>query len=230
MKSKIKSYIFLIPLVILLGGCISKKNSSSVGIIDMRYLLECDMNNTEEVKQVWDELHSISTLQGIVNRDEPSLYIKYIMEGDICIDEYWWNKYRCEGNWLAGKDTFQLKNIDETILYYKNKINGVVVYDPHVASTSNVASAIAGIENLMAIRYDISPTSLYSRIVLKGLKLPVKVWLLNEDGSSKFTGKGKIPGTDLESSGSSKNDPYLWFIEKYMKEGKCTGEFGGYYI
>ena len=47
-----------------------------------------------------------------------------------------------------------------------------------------------------------------------------------------FTGKKgtKIPGTERYSTGSLKNDPYVWFIEKYMKTGKCNTEFAAYYI
>ena len=95
----------------------------------------------------------------------------------------------------------------------------MVVYDSKVASTSNIASSVAGIENLIAVRYDISPNSLYTRLVLQGPKLAVKCWLVNKDGSSLFTGKGKIAGTGQPSTGSLKIDPYVWFIEKYLKKG-----------
>ena len=60
----------------------------------------------------------------------------------------------------------------------------MVVYDSKVASTSNIASSVAGIENLIAVRYDISPNSLYTRLVLQGPKLVVEmlageqIWLL----------------------------------------------------
>ena len=93
-------------------------------------------------------------------------------------------------------------------------------------------TSVAGIENLVAIRYDETPGSLYDRLVLHGPKLPVKRWLLNPDGTSMFTGKKgtKIPGTERYSTGSLKNDPYVWFIEKYMKTGKCNTEFAAYYI
>jgi len=39
-----------------------------------------------------------------------------------------------------------------------------------------------------------------------------------------------IPGTGRRSTGSVKDDPYIWFIENYMKTGKCGTEFAGYYI
>src|SRR5450759_4392478 len=219
--------VFSILMCFSFWRCIA---GEPVGMLDMRYLLTRNLSDPASVKETWDELHAVATLQGIVNRKEPLLYIKYVVEGNNCIDEYWWNKYRQPGKWLANRDTFFLQNLEDAIAYYRKKINGVVVYDPKVPSTSNVASSIAGIDNLMAVRYDTKPLSLYSRVVLHGPKLPVKVWLVNPDGTSKFTGEGKIADTDLPTSGSLKNDPYLWFIEKYMKTGKCNSEYGAYYI
>lgn len=196
----------------------------------MRYLLAADLNDPQQVIALWDQLHTMATLQGIVNRKAPLLYIKYIEESGTSIDEYWWNKYRRPGEWLAGRDTTELKDVTDAIRYYRDKIDGVVVYDSNVPATSNVASAVAGIENLVAVRYDTAPGSIYSRIVASGLRLPVKVWLVNNDGSPLFTGQGLIPETNLPSTGSIKNDPYRWFIEKYMKTGKCNTEYAAYYI
>lgn len=205
-------------------------NGRTITLLDMRYTLNADLEDQRQVEGVWDHLHAIATLQGIVNRDNPCLYIKYVEEGGRSIDEYWWNKYRKPGEWLNGRDTVVLSGVVEAICQYKKKINGVVVYDSNVPSTSNVASAIAGIDNLIAIRYDTDPESLYTQVVSRGPKLPVKVRLLNEDGSPMFTGTGNLPGTDVRSSGSIKNDPYRWFIEKYMKSGKCNTEYAAYYI
>ena len=139
-------------------------------------------------------------------------------------------KYRQPGKWLNKRDTLVYQDIVELVSAFQNDIKGAVVYDPQVAATSNVASAVAGADDLIAIRYDTHKNSLYSRLVLNGPQLPVKVWLLNEDGSSKFTGKGNIPGTSRTSSQSAKNDAYLWFLEQYIKTGKCNTEYGAYYI
>lgn len=223
--------LLIITIIISSGSCFSRQPvSSSVTIVDMRYLLAADLNDPQQVIALWDQLHTMATLQGIVNRKAPLLYIKYIEESGTSIDEYWWNKYRRPGEWLAGRDTTELKDVTDAIRYYRDKIDGVVVYDSNVPATSNVASAVAGIENLVAVRYDTAPGSIYSRIVASGLRLPVKVWLVNNDGSPLFTGQGLIPETNLPSTGSIKNDPYRWFIEKYMKTGKCNTEYAAYYI
>lgn len=206
--------------------------AEKIGIYDLRYTLQADLNTSKGLDMAWDDVHAVSTLQGVVNRDVARLYVYFVMEGRNDIDGYWWNKYTQKGEWLYGKETKEYTTLEELFTAYESYIDGVVVYDGHVPSTSNVASSVAGIENLIAIRYDATPGSVYHRLVLNGPKLPVKKWLLNPDGTSLFTGKKgtKIPDTERESTGSLKNDPYIWFIEKYMKTGKCNTEFAAYYI
>ena len=177
----------------------------------------------------WDELHALSTLQGIVNRSTATLYMDYVQENGKNIDAYWWDIYSRAGGWLSGVDVKTFDTPLEVITAYKSKVRGAVVYDPAVAATSNVASSVAGIEDLVAVRYDPAPGSLFSQVVKTGL-LPVKVWLLNEDGTSKFTGTGKVPDTEIPSSGSAKCDAYYWFIENYIRTGKCNTAWAGYYI
>lgn len=201
-----------------------------IGLFDLAYTLKFDPKDPQEVRRAWDDTHAVATLQGIVNRVSPRLYIFLVKNGPIDIDRYWWNKYRAKGKWLSGRDTVVYHDIVDLVNAYRSAIKGAVVYDPAVAATSDVASSVAGIEDVIAIRYDTSTGSLYSKLVLHGPRLPVKVWLLHKDGSSLFTGSGLIPGTSRPSSGSAKDDAYLWFLEKYMKRGKCNTLYAGYYI
>ena len=207
LMKRIISYALLALLTVSCGGL--KNKDDVITVLDMRYTLAFNMSNQQEVETTWDHMHTIATLQGVVNRESPKLFIQYIENNGVCIDDYWWNMYRQEGEWLWDRDTLKLSNIGEAISYYRDKINGVVLYDPAVASTSNLASSIAGIEDLVAIRYDTSATSLYTQLVLEGPKLPIKVRLINEDGTSMFTGKGTLPDMLIPSSTSVKNDPYL---------------------
>ncbi|NIR00989.1 MAG: hypothetical protein GTN78_12440, partial [Gemmatimonadales bacterium] len=62
------------------------------------------------------------------------------------------------------------------------------------------------------------------------LGLPVKVRLVNPDGSSMFAGRGTIPDSSTPSTGSAKCDAYLWAKEKYLDSGKCNPAKMGYYI
>ncbi|WP_370453850.1 hypothetical protein [Proteiniphilum sp. X52] len=222
--------IFWILIVLFSIVSCKKEGAGGIGMFDLKYTLTYDLKDKGQVLSLWDDIHTISTLQGVVNREEPRLFVNYVVESGIEIDSYWWNKYRQQGEWLHGKDTIVYNDIVTLIEAYQNDFDGVVVYDSDIAATSNVASAVAGIENLIAIRYDKSPGSLYDRLVAKGPKLPVKVWLIHEDGTPLFSGQGDIPGTNRKSTGSIKNDPYIWFIENYMKTNRCNGKFGAYYI
>lgn len=226
---RIKKTVCFGVILLNLFSC-KEKYSDAIGMFDLTYSLSDDLNDPQQVESMWDDIHTVATLQGIVNRDAPRLFINYVVESGIEIDTYWWNKYRQQGKWLHEKDTIVYHDIVELVDAYKHFINGVVVYDSSIASTSNVASAVAGAEDLIAVRYDPAQGSLYSRIVLTGPELKVKVRLINEDGSPLFTGKDTIPGTDRISTGSLKNDPYIWFIERYMKTNQCAGDFGAYYI
>ena len=215
-------------LILFMVACITCR-SEKVVYLNLRHLNQVNYADSVAVLAMWDQLHAASTLQGIVNRKRPRLYVDYIVNGKTAIDEHWWNLYRRKGEWLAGRDTLTLYSVEEAVRYFAHELDGVVAYDSKVASTSNVASAVAGIDNLLALRYDRTTESLFSRLCLAGPQLPVRVWLVREDGTSLFTGEGSLPDSKRASSGSVKCDPYLWFIEHYMKTGRCSGCCAGYY-
>lgn len=202
----------------------------TVVTFDMDYLNDLNPKNPEDARKIWDHVHMAATLQGIVNREKPQLYLYYVESNGVNIDYYWWNKYRNYGNWLSKANVKPISDIVALVNEFKNDIKGAVVYDPNVAATSNLASSIAGVNDLIAIRYDLSPSSLYSKLILNGSKIPVKTWLLNKDGSSIFTGHGKVTGTEYVSSGSPKIDAYRWIIEHFLKKGKLNTNYGAYYI
>ncbi|WP_276088619.1 GxGYxYP domain-containing protein [Pedobacter sp. JY14-1] len=223
-----KRVIFVFFVFVFSLACSGQQRR--IALYDLGYTLKMDMKEPANAIKVWDHVHTLATLQGVVNRDAPRLYFLYIENGSVNIDRYWWDKYRKPGKWLAGADTLIYTDAVKLVTAFRKYVKGVVVYDPRVPATSNVASSVAGVEDLIAVRYDLSAGSLYSKLVLSGPRLPVKRWLLNPDGSSLFTGKGRIPGTELVSTHSAKNDAYRWFMEKYVKTGRCNTRYGAYYI
>lgn len=233
MKSYLKFYLrpilcLVLALVFVLPSC--DKGDNPVAYVDFTHLRKYNSKDKEHLPHMWDMLHTTATLQGIVNRESPQIYIEYVVADKLEVDRFWWNYYREEGRWLSERDTVVYNDVVKLVEDYKDYINGAVVYDSNVASTSCVASAVAGVENLIAVRYDTSPESLYSRLILNGPELKVKVWLVNKDGSSMFTGEGIIPQTDKKSTGSAKNDAYEWYIHNYMDSNRCNAEYAGYYL
>ena len=42
---------------------------NKIGIYDLRYTLLADLNTPKGLNLVWDDVHAVATLQGVVNRD-----------------------------------------------------------------------------------------------------------------------------------------------------------------
>ena len=188
-------------------------NDGDIVILDLSQWRDISTKDSLGVVRLWETMHLTSTLQGIVNRDEPRLYIKYISTDGVEVDQFWWDKCVGEGKWLAGRRTVTMYDPVKVLDLFRDKIQGMVVYDPNVASTSCVASTVAGAEDCVAVRYDMRPGSVYTRLMQR--EIPVKVWLVNEDGTSRF---------------HTKLEPYRWAVDNYLKTGKCSGETAGYYI
>lgn len=224
-------YILFIFLFMCWGTCLFAAEKT-ISTFDMTYLYDLDRNKLSDTKSIWDQSHFIASLQGIVNRKEPKLYVFFVgdngkNETNGYIDRFWFDHMKSD--WLSDYKINEIKKLADLILYFKNDINGLVVYDGNVAATSNVASTVAGADNLLCVRYDKDTSSLYYYLT-HDLKIPVKRWLVNKDGSSMFTGKGNIPGSKVKSTGSSKCDAYIWAKINYLDNGKCNPSLMGNFI
>lgn len=200
---------------------------------DLRYALAMDNGNASQVNMAWDHCHAVATLQGIVNRTAPRLFLYFVNahgRHGPSIDAFWFDKYRKAGAWLADRPVVPEKTLEGLVARFRTRIKGAVLYDPKVPATSNMASAVAGADDLVAIRYDPTPGSVYDRLIVKGPRLPVRVRLVQSDGASLFTGAGEIPGTSLPSTGSAKCDAHLWMKHHYLDTGRLNPLYGAYYI
>ena len=177
---------------------------------DLTYTLKLDREDPGQRRRIWDHAHFVSSLQGIVNRDGPRLYVFFIGGEDGGVDRYWLR--RLQEDWLTGWKIEEIPGLDALVGKFGGDINGLVAYDEKVPATSNVASTIAGVENLACARFDKDPESLFQQL---SKRLPVKKWLVKQDGSSMFTGKC---------------DAYIWAKEQYLDTGKCNPTKMGYYI
>ena len=181
--------------------------------LDLMRWNDASTKDTTEMKRMWDAVHLAATLQGIVNRDAPILYLDYVKADGYNTDEYWWDKYSAPGEWLAGKERVRIYDPVKACDILRDRFQGLVVYDPKIPATSCIASMVAGVEDLVAVRYDPSPGSIYNRMRERGY--PVKVWLVGEDGSSRF---------------ASKTAAYRWAIDEYLAKGRCNTAYAAYYI
>lgn len=204
--------------------------SEPITLFDLTPALRFNAKEPAQVSEAWDTVHAVSTLQGIVNRDGPQLYVRFVEFGGLNVDDFWLQRLSEPGQWLAGRSKPRITILTQLVERFRPAIKGVVLYDPAVPATSNLASTIAGVEDLIAVRYDPAPQSVYTQLVVRGPRLPVVKRLLNEDGTSMFTGTGTIPGTGRTSTGSPKCDAYLWLKHHYLDTGKTDPRFLAYYI
>ncbi|MCL6518761.1 MAG: hypothetical protein K6T99_02935 [Armatimonadetes bacterium] len=87
---------------------------------DLTYTLKMNRNNQKERRRIWDEAHFVSSLQGIVNREKPRLYLYFIGGEDGSIDRFWLDKLREPGEWLAEHSIEEIKNLSELIEIFRD--------------------------------------------------------------------------------------------------------------
>jgi len=196
---------------------------------DMTSLMTSDLRDERQRRWFWDVSHLVSAYQGLINREEARLYIRYNAEPD----DFWWEVMREQGGWLEHASVSHME-VTELLASISSSLDppfrGFVVWDERVPATSNLASTLAGAENLLPLRYDEEEDSLYQRFMKAKNAAPVVLRLIHEDGSPMFTGKGMIPGTNIPSTQSAKCDAYLWLVEHFLEKGKLNPHTMGYYI
>jgi hypothetical protein len=189
-------------------------------------LQRLDAGDPAALRRHYDTVLMTSCLQGLVNRNEPRLFVRY----NAAPDDFWFAKATEAGGWLAGRKIVPVANVREMLARFPQAAKGLVVWDERVPATSNVAATLAGVEDLLAVRFDQTEGSLY-RELTSGLDArQVTRRLLHANGGPLFTGTGKIPDTNRETTGSAKNDAYLWLLENYIRPGKTNDRVLGFYL
>lgn len=200
---------------------------AEISLLDLRPLNALDLSLSTNASTIWDTLHTAAALQGLVNRHEPRLYLLYCSDFGVETDEFWLDWLRREEGWLRKSKVRRLNSLEEAIRLFRNSFKGLVIYDGDVPATSNLASTAAGCDDLLPVRYDRAPGSMFERLV-EQMKIPVALWLIHSDGSPEFTGRGLIPGSSKPSSGSAKIDAYRWAATRYLSH--CAPGYAAYYV
>lgn len=202
---------------------------SRLHLFDARPLRKLDLRDTNQVAQLWDTMHVLAAAQGLANREAPRLYVVYCAGFGVETDQFWLDWLRGEDGWLKQAEVVTLPSVEEVVRLFRKDFTGLAVYDPAVPATSCLASTAAGCDGLLPVRFSQATNSMFVLLARK-LGLPVRLWLVNPDGTSRFTGKGMIPDLSEPSSGSAKIDAYRWAIRQYIDSGKCDPRFAAYYI
>lgn len=214
-------------LVILLGLAPRAQTAGDpVVFYDATPLFALDLKDETQRRRFWDESHLLAALQGLANRPGPRLFIRYLREPD----DFWWAEATAPGAWLDGRSVERVATLRELLNRFRDVYRGAVAYDERVPATSNLASTIAGCDDLLPLRRDTAAGSLFQELTTGPSALAVVTRLVRDDGTPLFTGRGTIPGTDVPSTGSAKGDAYAWLIEHYVKSGKANPRRMGYYL
>lgn len=207
--------------------------SAPVYVFDVTQLNSRNLRNADEARTAWDTLHLVSSLQGLVNRDSATLFLRF----EPHPDDFWFNYLRGESGWLKGRPVVRIDTLEELLTTFQKSINGLVVYNDEVRATSNLASTIAGIEGRICLHHDNRPNSVFQRVMATGLPLTKNRFdLFHKDGSALFEAESKpgsevtVHGTTFRSSGSAKCDAYLWAKQRYLVPGRASDRYMAYYI
>ncbi len=187
-------------------------------VLDLREAGSWDVaNDPDQALRMYELFHAAACLQGIVNRKGPRLMLR-VFESD----DFWLEYLRRPGNWLEkvtlvpfseeGRPEDALLRVLER---FADEVKGLVVWDPDVPATSNVATTAAGVEDLLPVRGGGGEGSLGRR--LRGM-LPVRLDLT-----------GMFP-LERGSSGSAKCDAYLWARQRYLDTGRVDARRLGYWL
>lgn len=216
-------------LVLLSIGVRASQNPGTVYTFDARPLRTVALTNDAGARRVWDTLHLLAAVQGLANRDAPQLYLFYCRGFDVETDAFWLDWLRGEDGWLEGARIEALSDLSALLAAFRGSFDGLTVYDPRVPATSCLASTAAGCERLLPVRFDPQPDSVFTLCTAQ-LGLPVRLWLVQPDGSPKFTGRGTLPDAAEPSSGSPKIDAYRWAQHRWLESGPCTPRLAAYYL
>ncbi len=149
--------------------------------------------------QAYDEAMTAACLQGVINRDAPTVYL---VSKTYARPQYWLDLLSKGGRWLEGRKIKTLADLNALARLAGSRLKGAVIWDPDVPASINVATTIAGVHDAVVF----SPE--YADRYLKRRGLPVI-----EDLRGKFTGR---------ETGSKKNDAYRWAIRQYLQKGRCS--------
>lgn len=183
------------------------------------YVISTKVLSVEGVMQ-HDIARLITSLQGLINREYETNKV-FLYWSDLGQDEFWKTYLQQPGKLFSGLKEVHINSFENFLLTFHKQLKdcGLIIWDPKVPATSNVAATICGLDGFLPVKYDTEKKGLMNRLLEAGIKQKQTLVGL-------FTGKGNILNTDIKSTGSAKNDAYLWAMEKYMD--RCSNKFIAY--
>jgi hypothetical protein len=230
---------------VLLGSSVSARSApvsrpSPVVVFDVWNYFESE--GISDARYQADILYFLTSLQGIVNRDEPRLYLLAALslfdleskyrgtpeEKTVPVTELdvFWLEWLQQKGWVLPESIVRPSTLKEVLSFYQSEIKGLVQWDVSVGATLNAALMAAGAEDYLPVSDRLADGALRSWLNETFPALQVKL-----DLSGVFNGGTtdvSLDGIDFKSCGSAKNDVYHFVIERFMKPEKLNPEWMWY--
>ena len=95
-------------------------------------------------EEAYDHAMAAATMQGIINREQPILYI---LSPWSKMPAYWLDIFGRKGGWLAESTQKKLGSLDDLAALAGDTLRGAVIWDPSIPATVNVTTTIADVED-----------------------------------------------------------------------------------
>lgn len=189
-------------------------------------------SNQEGVAETNDIMRLAFSLQGLINRDfgKDAEHTTLVYVNGGAEDAGWLKEMQKEGSIMYSAtvddvtDGMNVVKINKYEVFIETflptiKKAGLVLWDGNVPATANVAATICGLDGYLPV---LKKSSLNATLVNAGVPIKLDLYGKFKDGK-----KGqKITGTTIDSTGSAKNDAYLWALDKYFN--RCSSYYLGY--
>ncbi len=184
-----------------------------------------------------DFVYLITALQGIVNREEPQLYLlaslslfdiealkstRKIKELEVTELDKHWLEHLIERGDVDEKSLRRTDSLKELLEVFADQLGGLALWEMQVPATVNAALAAASTRNLLPVSTDLGSGKLRAWLATHADALQVR---LDYSGKFQRPDKGKtrsVHGVEFTSSGNAKTDVYHYIRAAYLESKEAS--------
>ena len=191
------AFLFLtLPLCAALVGDMASASAKKTTANKPLYTYTLTQDGTQAS---YDEAMAVASLQGIINRESPDLYV---LSRANARPQFWLDLLGKDGRCLQGRERKPQPDLGALVKLAGKRLKGAIIWDPDVPASANVATTLAGVHDAVVLSPELAARNAaqWGLPILKDLR-------------GKFTGA---------ETGSRKNDAYRWALREYLARGLCT--------
>ena len=99
------------------------ETKKSFSLYDLSGLSQLSLEDSKEIRRSWDTVHLVTSLQGVVNREQPRLYLCY----NKTQDAFWLERLLESGSWFEEAEVEKIDSLEELLNIFNDDWNGGVV-------------------------------------------------------------------------------------------------------